>query len=178
MKLLAWPDRALRRKAEKADPASPRTAELASRMIETMENNGGIGLAATQVGVPLRVLVIGRIPDILEEPLVAVNPEITGGEGWIIEEEGCLSFPGGFLARVKRLGKITAFYHDLDGQRMRIEASGLLARVIQHEIDHLNGIVFPDRLTFARRRQFLRLYGRGKPARRVPGGTDQKRSEP
>jgi peptide deformylase len=116
-----------------------------------MEAFGGVGLAANQAGVPLRVAVI-RIPP-KEGPgvqLVLVNPELVSGEGSQTGEEGCLSFPGLFL-KIKRFRKVKVRSFNERGLPVEINAEGFLARALQHEIDHLDGVVFVDRLPLLRR---------------------------
>jgi peptide deformylase len=130
--------------------------KLIDDMIETMYAAPGIGLAATQVGVPLRVFVVvlsvGRKA---EDLIVMVNPEFVEREGMQLEEEGCLSVPG-FNATVVRPTR--AILHGLDraGERRTVEASGLLARAFQHEMDHLDGTLFVDRLRGIKRDLIVR----------------------
>jgi len=104
----------------------------------------GVGLAAPQVGVSLRLCVIDVDPD-KKSPIIMINPEITGGENKIPAEEGCLSFPGVY-EEVKRFEKVTAEYTDLNGRRKKVEGKGFLAKAIQHEIDHLDCKLFIDYL--------------------------------
>ena len=129
---------------------------LIDDMIETMYAAPGIGLAATQVGVPLRVFVVdlslGRTPSDL---VVMVNPEIADRDGMQLEEEGCLSVPG-FNATVVRPGKLTLRGLNRHEQPQAIEATGLLARAFQHELDHLDGTVFVDRLRGIKRDLIVR----------------------
>src|SRR6185369_13209074 len=119
--------------------------KLAADMAETMYEAPGIGLAATQVDVHRRLVVI----DISEERnqlRVFINPELTRSEGSALGEEGCLSVPG-IYDKVERAEQVTVKYLDLDGQPQTLAADGLLAVCIQHEIDHLNGTVFVDHLS-------------------------------
>jgi peptide deformylase len=129
---------------------------LIDDMIETMYAAPGIGLAATQIGVPLRVFVVdlsvGRTPSDL---VIMVNPEIVDRDGMQLEEEGCLSVPG-FNATVARPAKLTLRGLSRDEQPQTIEASGLLARAFQHELDHLDGTVFVDRLRGIKRDLIVR----------------------
>ena len=132
-----------------AAPVAGITAEiqqLIDDMIQTMYAAPGIGLAAPQVGVPLRIFVadisVGRNPSDL---LVFVNPEFAEREGMQLEEEGCLSVPG-FNATVARPAKATVRGLDRDGREQVVEGTGLLARCFQHEMDHLDGTLFVDRL--------------------------------
>src|SRR5438309_3870918 len=120
--------------------------KLIDDMIETMYAAPGVGLAAPQVGVSLRLFVIdtsvGRDPSSL---MVMINPEFVEREGMQLEEEGCLSVPG-FNATVARPSKVLVKGLDRDGQERTVEATGLLARAFQHEMDHLDGALFVDRL--------------------------------
>ena len=129
---------------------------LIDDMIETMYAAPGIGLAATQVGVPLRVFVIdlsvGRDPGKL---IVMVNPQWVEREGMQLEEEGCLSVPG-FNATVVRPSKAIVRGQDRDGDTQTVEGTDLLARALQHEIDHLDGVVFVDRLRGIKRDLIVR----------------------
>jgi peptide deformylase len=134
---------------EPARPVATVTAEidrLVEDMIETMYAAPGIGLAATQIGVPLRILVIdvsiGRNPADL---IVMINPEFVERDGMQLEEEGCLSVPG-FNATVVRPDRAVVKGLDRTGQEHQREGSGLLARAFQHEMDHLDGMLFVDRL--------------------------------
>ena len=134
---------------EPARPAATVTAEidrLVEDMIETMYAAPGIGLAATQIGVPLRIFVvdvsIGRNPADL---IVMINPEFVERDGMQLEEEGCLSLPG-FNATVVRPDRAVVKGLDRTGQEHQREGSGLLARAFQHEMDHLDGMLFVDRL--------------------------------
>lgn len=129
---------------------------LIDDMIETMYAAPGIGLAATQVGVPLRIFVVdlslGRTPTDL---VIMVNPEIVDRDGMQLEEEGCLSVPG-FNATVVRPARLTLRGLNREEQPQTIEASGLLARAFQHELDHLDGTVFVDHLRGIKRDLIVR----------------------
>ena len=129
---------------------------LIDDMVETMYAAPGIGLAATQVGVPLRLFVVdlsvGRDPNKL---IVMVNPEWVEREGMQLEEEGCLSVPG-FNATVVRPSRAIVRGLDRDGEPQTVEGTELLARALQHEIDHLDGVVFVDRLRGIKRDLIVR----------------------
>ncbi len=117
--------------------------KLIDDMIETMLTIGGAaGLAAPQVGVPLQVIVV-EMPD--EEPVAIINPEIVKSVGEREVGEGCLSLPG-YRGTLTRAEKVTVKGRDRSGKEIRIKADGLLAHALQHEIDHINGVVFVDRL--------------------------------
>ena len=136
-------DPVLRRRANPVDAVTPDIRRLANDMIDTMYDEVGIGLAAPQVGVSMRLMVVGD-----EEgrgAQVLVNPAVTAQGGTITAEEGCLSLPGIF-AQVTRSEWVTLEAHDLEGKPVAITARGLRSRVFQHEIDHLDGVLFIDRL--------------------------------
>jgi len=145
-------DPILRRKAEPVLAITPEIKQLIADLVETMYHQVGIGIAAPQVGVSLRVIVVddgeGGV-----RPLV--NPVITAEGGRAIAEEGCLSIPGIF-APVERAEWVEVEALDGDGHPLRFQAQGLLARVIQHEIDHLDGLLFIDRLDKATRDRIKR----------------------
>ncbi len=139
------------RAAEVADCADPDIQKLIDDMIPTMYEKDGIGLAAPQVGASVRIAVIVPDPERFEDfrysrtALVLINPTIVR-HSWRMEsgEEGCLSVPN-MYGQVRRWKSLTATYLDRDGTHQTIRAKGLMARVIQHEIDHLNGILFIDK---------------------------------
>ena len=125
-------------------------------MLATMYAAPGIGLAAPQVGVNLRLAVVDLMPDEIPAPLVLVNPEIIRvSEDWAVREEGCLSLPGQY-ADVSRPARVKVRYHDQDGKVQEMEAEGLLAACLQHEIDHLDGVLFVDHLSALKRNMILR----------------------
>ena len=136
-------DPVLRRRAAPVDAVTPQIRRLAGDMVDTMYDEVGIGLAAPQVGVSVRLMVVGD-----EEgrgAQVLVNPAITNQGGTVTAEEGCLSLPGIF-AQVTRSEWVTLEAQDLEGKPVAITARGLRSRVFQHEIDHLDGVLFIDRL--------------------------------
>ncbi len=135
-------DPVLREKAKPVARITKRHQKLLKDMIETMYAADGIGLAAPQVGVSERLIVV----DIGEGPLALVNPEILAASGSDVDREGCLSIPG-VWGYVERFSRVTVQGLDEKGRPRRIEAEGLLARVLQHEIDHLDGILFTDKAT-------------------------------
>lgn len=140
--ILEDPDPRLRTKAQPVTEVDDRIRTLISDMFETMYDAPGIGLAATQVDVHERVIVIDVSED-SSQPLAMVNPEIVAQDGIEKSQEGCLSVPGIF-ENVKRANWIKVNYLDRDGQAQTIEAEGLLAVCIQHECDHLDGKLFTD----------------------------------
>ncbi|MGQ9573206.1 MAG: peptide deformylase [Dehalococcoidia bacterium] len=133
----------LRRKAKRVPQVDGSIRRLVEDMIETMRAANGVGLAAPQVGVPLRVVVIG-IPG--QEVVVLINPEIVKRSGERRVVEGCLSVPG-YWAEVTRSVSVTAKGRDLEGRQVRIRATDdLLAQALEHEIDHINGVLYIDHL--------------------------------
>jgi peptide deformylase len=129
---------------------------LVPRMFETMYRAPGIGLAAPQVGVGLRFAVVDLQPDDTRAPIVLINPEVTArSEEMATREEGCLSLPGQY-ADVTRPARVTVRYTDIEGAKRQIEAEGLLSACLQHEIDHLDGILFVDHLSALKRNMILR----------------------
>ena len=143
LKVRRYGDPVLRRRATAVETVTPEVRRLVDDMIDTMYDEVGIGLAAPQVGASVRLLVVGD-----EEgrgAQVLVNPAITAQGGKVTAEEGCLSLPGIF-AQVTRSEWVTLEAQDLDGRPIAITARGLRARVFQHEIDHLDGVLFIDRL--------------------------------
>lgn len=136
-------DEILRKKSKKVDVIDERIKEIANDMIETLHKYEGVGLAAVQVGMLKQIVVIQEAED---EPIyVIINPEILSQSGTQIVEEGCLSFPNKF-AKIERPEKIKIRALDINGKPFEIKAKGLLAQAISHEIDHLNGEVFIDKI--------------------------------
>lgn len=150
MEVLVYPDPVLRRGGKTITVFDQELRLLAERMMEAMYAEGGVGLAAPQVGVEQKLLVLNPAGDRKDRSgeLVLVNPKITRKKGREFGEEGCLSFPG-IQAEVERWVKITVTYQDLGGKEQQLEAEGWLARIVQHELDHLDGVLFVDRLTAA-----------------------------
>lgn len=132
-------DPILRQKASPVTKITKKTTKLIQDMIETMYAADGAGLAAPQVGVSLQIVVI----DVGEGPIVLINPKIIESEGEIIDVEGCLSIPGK-KAYVKRAAQVTVIALNEKGKTIRIVGEDYLARALQHEIDHLNGILYVD----------------------------------
>ncbi len=157
LQLRYYGDPILRKRAETVQEITNVELKLAEEMLITLYASFGVGLAATQVGVLKRFLIvdIGEDADGKEfEPLMLFNPEILSVEGESIAEEGCLSIPD-LRADVKRPDSIIVKAMNIDSEDVQIEADGLLSRVIQHEIDHLNGVLFIDRIS-GLKRQLLR----------------------
>ena len=157
LQILVPPAPILRAKARPVGPGDDDTVRaLLPRMLSAMYAAPGIGLAAPQVGVGLRLVVVDLMPDEKPAPVYLVNPEITRvSEEWATREEGCLSLPGQY-ADVSRPARVVVRYLDLEGARQEIEAEGLLAACLQHEIDHLDGVLFVDHLSALKRNMIMR----------------------
>ncbi len=160
-----YPDPMLRETCTAVDEFGPELERLVEDMVDTMHEAPGVGLAAPQVGIKLRVAVVdataGVDPDAVR---VLVNPEILDSDGVATDTEGCLSIPD-FTEQVTRPARVRVAARDVDGARLEIEAEDLEARAIQHELDHLDGVLFVDRLRGLRRhraRSFLRKLGAGE----------------
>lgn len=161
LKVRKYGDPVLRRRAAEVTDVTPALHETIADMIETMYDEAGIGLAAPQVGISLRLMVIGHDPR--SEPQALINPAIVGRGGEVTAEEGCLSIPGVF-APVARSEWVDLEARDVDGKPVKIRGQGLLARVLQHEMDHLDGVLFIDRLDpVARDRIKRRIKKEGLP---------------
>jgi peptide deformylase len=146
LKLLKYPEPKLRERALSVEQISKDIYSLIDNMLEIMLKEDGVGLAANQIGSLLRIFVLNRTPhDDNPTPIAFINPKILDQEGTVVEEEGCLSFPG-FYLRIKRSAKIRTYAKNLYNEDLIYETDGLLARAIQHEIDHLNGVLFIDRV--------------------------------
>ncbi len=157
-----FPETVLRKKAEPVTEIDGEMKLLVDDMIETMHSAPGVGLAAPQIGISLQVIVIdtsvGEDPDAV---LVLLNPEIVSQSGSSLMEEGCLSVPW-VAAELERFEKVTISGINLQGEEVEIEAEGLMARVFQHEIDHLNGSLYWDRLGKIKKEQLKREYKKMK----------------
>ena len=152
-KILKFPDQDLRIKAKPVETFDEELKTLTDDMFETMHAANGVGLAATQIGVAKQVAVIDISPE-KNEPLVIVNPEIQILDPSKTEDydEGCLSVPG-FFEKISRPSDIKLSYQDLSGQQHEIKPEGLLTKVVQHELDHLNGRLFVDHISELKRRR-------------------------
>lgn len=138
----------LRRRAEPVNRVTKRIRKLMTDMLETMYQADGVGLAAPQVGQSLRVIVL----DVGEGPRMLVNPEIVDARGEETDLEGCLSVPGQ-VGYVTRAAEVTVRGANEQGRSVEVRGSGLLARVLQHEVDHLDGILFTDRASSVREKK-------------------------
>ena len=149
--ILEFPDERLRKKAAAVKSVDDKIRRLLADMLETMYQAHGVGLAATQVDVPLRVIVI----DVSEEknaPLFLINPEIISKDGSKESEEGCLSVPG-FFENIQRAEHVLVKALNKDGQPFELEATDFLAVCVQHEMDHLHGKLFVDYLSSLKRQR-------------------------
>ncbi len=178
LKVYKYGEKVLREKAQNVAIVTDELRRLSDDMLETMDAAGGVGLAAEQVGRLERLCVIDIPPKCendedrafnapIQMPLRLFNPEIISREGSQLDKEGCLSFPkvGGSLVRA---AQVTCQYVDEDGQAQIITARGFLARAIQHEIDHLDGILYIDRMTAVER---LQCASKLKKLAKANGGT-------
>ena len=152
-KILKFPDQDLRIRAKPVEAFDKELKTLTDDMFETMHSVNGIGLAATQIGVAKQIAVIDISPE-KNEPLVIVNPKIQILDPSKKEDydEGCLSIPG-FFEKISRPSDIKLSYQDLNGKKQEIKPEGLLTKVVQHELDHLNGRLFVDHISELKRRR-------------------------
>ncbi len=151
LKILEYPDPRLRKKAVPVASVDDALRRLIEDMFETMYDAPGIGLAATQVDVHRRLLVADVSAE-KDHPYVLINPEIVAQDGLEVSEEGCLSVPG-YFAEVERAERVRVRYLDRDGAAIEADFEGLLAVCVQHEIDHLDGRLFVDYLSEAKRQR-------------------------
>ncbi|MBB3592730.1 peptide deformylase [Rhizobium sp. BK529] len=157
--LIILPDPVLRQVSKPIERVDADLQRLADDMLETMYDAPGIGLAAIQIGLPRRMLVIDLAKEGEEkQPLVFINPEIvSSSEDRSVYEEGCLSIPD-YYAEVERPAKVTVKYLNREGKEQSVEADGLLATCLQHEIDHLNGVLFIDHISRLKRDMVIKKF--------------------
>ena len=159
--IVTYPDKRLKERSAEVTAFDDTLHKLLDEMYDTMIVSNGIGLAAIQVAHPIRALIINLADDEgnqhKEELLEIINPVITASEGTTFYQEGCLSVPG-FYEDVDRFEKVTLRYQDRHGSEHTIEADGLLSVAIQHEMDHLEGKLFIEKLAYARRKKFEKEY--------------------
>lgn len=162
MEVCHYPDPVLRERARPVERFDDDLAALARDMVQTMTAANGLGLAAPQVGVSLKVVVVSPDGQPGKE-MVLVNPQIVATEGVEVAEEGCLSFPGIFV-KIRRFHRVRVRYRDVRGEDRETEVEGLFARAIQHELDHLDGRLLVDRMSpvqrVAQRRRLHELKDR------------------
>ncbi|MGB0897700.1 MAG: peptide deformylase [Psychrobium sp.] len=152
--VLQFPDKRLRTVAEPVAEVTSETRKIIDDMLETMYDEKGVGLAATQVDIHQRIVVMDCSED-QDTPIIMVNPEIIKREGSMMNEEGCLSVPG-IYASVERAEAVTVKALDRDGKEFEFDASELLAICVQHELDHLLGKVFVDYLSPLKRQRITK----------------------
>lgn len=157
LEIRVYPDHVLREIAKPIDRITEETKRLAQDMMETMRLARGAGLAANQVGVPIRLIVIELKSGRAGKPVAIINPEIINSESEEITEEGCLSVPG-YYEYIKRPKKVSVKGITIDNAPFQIECEGNLARAFQHEIDHLNGKLFIDYLSPVKKNIFKKRY--------------------
>jgi peptide deformylase len=157
LSILHYPDPLLSKKSEPITEFDDELRTLAKSMVETMYAAPGVGLAAPQVGILRRIVVIDCGSKEQPRLIVAVNPEIVERDGESYEEEGCLSVPE-YYASVKRSAWVHARWNNLDGESVELKTDGLLAICFQHEIDHLDGKLFVDRLSSLKKGMFRKKY--------------------
>lgn len=151
MSILTYGDPALRISAEKVTEFNDELRDFLDDMVDTMFSDNGIGLAAPQVGDSRQIVIVDRSIGERSDDLIAlINPEIIEESGEVIAEEGCLSVPGIF-EEIARAEYVKVRYQDADGATQELEAEGFFARVVQHEKDHLDGVLFVDRLSTVKR---------------------------
>ncbi|MBI4064667.1 MAG: peptide deformylase [Elusimicrobia bacterium] len=147
LRIVKYPEKVLKTNSKRVESWSQDLSQLVMDMFETMYAVSGVGLAANQVGIPLRLAVIDVRPNGKSKKIVLINPKILGLDGKAEDSEGCLSLPG-LYKKLERAAKARVLAYDQKGIPWEIRGRGLLARALQHEIDHLNGKVFVDRLPF------------------------------
>lgn len=162
LEILKYPNPNLKKKSQPVEKIDPSLRQLVQNMVETLYAAPGVGLAAPQVGYLLRLVVIDVTP--VNQPknlMVLINPEIVTSEGECTWEEGCLSVPD-LAEEVKRKKKVVVRCRNLDGETVEIEGNDLLSVVLQHEIDHLDGILFVDHLSQLKRDLYKRQLKKEK----------------
>lgn len=167
-RIYQYPEPVLRKKASKVESFTDDLQQLIEDMADTMYDAPGIGLAAPQVGESIQLLIVDTRSDAEKrEYLAVINPEIISSEGSQVDEEGCLSVPD-LTANVKRFKKITLKYLDREGNPQELTAEDRFAVVLQHEIDHLNGILFIDHLTPLKRNLYKKKMKKALTSSQVP----------
>lgn len=163
LSIVEYPDKRLKEKSLPVEKFDTELHNLLDAMYDIMIESNGIGLAAIQVGQPKRVLILNIPDEDGEQPkenlLEIINPVITSKEGIATYQEGCLSVPG-FYEEIERYETLNLNYQDRDGNTKTLDADGLLCIAIQHEMDHLEGVLFIDKLSYSRRKKFEKEYKR------------------
>lgn len=168
--IVEYPDKRLKEKSKIVEKFDKELHKLLDAMYDSMIDSNGIGLAAIQVGHAKQVLLL-NIPDDNDAQsrdalIEMINPLITLSEGEIVYQEGCLSVPS-FYEDISRFERVCVNYQDRDGNTKSIEAEGLLSVAIQHEIDHLKGILFIDKLSYSRRKKFEKEYKKAQKEKKL-----------
>jgi peptide deformylase len=154
LEILTYPNPILRKKTTPITEFGEELKTLVQSMTETMYDAPGVGLAAPQIGLSICLVVIDLSPrDEENQPIVLANPEIIEAEGAVMDEEGCLSLPE-LNAKVKRAERIKVKAQNIDGEPIEFEAEEWFARVVQHELDHLQGILFLDKISVLKRAMY------------------------
>ncbi len=157
--VVAYPQAILKKITKPVKAIDEDILKIIREMIDVMFKTKGVGLSANQIGYNLRIFVAS--PKLKrEEVYIFINPRIISKSGIQTDQEGCLSVPG-FGAFVKRYNKINVEALDIEGKRFRLETEGFMARIIQHEMDHLNGMIFIQRLPFKERKKYLKSILKG-----------------
>jgi len=163
LSIVEYPDKRLRIKSKEVKNFDKKLHELLDSMYPIMIDTNGIGLASIQVNHPIKALILNIPDEDGEQPrenlLEIINPVVSHCEGETVYQEGCLSVPK-FYEDITRYETLTLNYQDREGNTKTLEADGLLSIAIQHEIDHLDGILFIDKLSYARRKKFEKEYKR------------------
>jgi peptide deformylase len=158
LEIVTVPDPVLRKTASPIENITSEIVKLSENMVDTMVAARGAGLAANQVGVPVRLVIIeASLNTKKNKHLVILNPVIVEADEEIVAEEGCLSVPG-FYEFIKRAGKVRARGVDIKGKAIELECEGQFARAMQHEIDHLNGVLFVDYLSPVKKNIFKKKF--------------------
>ncbi len=161
LKIVEYPDRRLKLKSKKVEKFDKSLHKLLDEMYPIMMNTNGIGLAAVQVAHPIQALILNIPQEDGQQPqenlIEMINPVITKKDGETVYQEGCLSVPS-FYEDITRAENVSVNYQDRDANTKVLDANGLLSIAIQHEVDHLNGILFIDKLSYARRKKFEKEY--------------------
>jgi peptide deformylase len=156
MKILIYPDPRLKQKAKPVQEFNKKLEKLCRKMFDLMYKENGVGLAATQVGENQRIIVMNPTKKSADE-VVLLNPRLLKTSGKACQDEGCLSLPG-ISAPVDRFEKVTIEAYDLSGKRINADLEDVLARIIQHEMDHLDGVLFVDRVPADKKKVLLEKY--------------------
>ncbi|MGH1406410.1 MAG: peptide deformylase [Rhodomicrobiaceae bacterium] len=162
--IITIPDPVLRENCSPIEDITPELKTLMQDMLETMYDAPGVGLAAPQINIPIRLIVMdaAQKEDDEKEPIIMINPKIlSSSDEFSLYEEGCLSIPE-YFAEIERPAIVKVGYRDEEGKEQERECEGLLATVVQHEIDHLDGVLFIDYLSKLRRDRVIKKFAKAK----------------